>query len=150
MKIIIHITSIVQKIIENLERRFAWWKKLEMSKRGWITLKGKHFIFYSYLFYVVIYDAYSGNQEAGDTSKALSMRNWGHQKITLGGLDSGLLSIEKWWIGDLKLEKDHLSPSLIVKIKFCGDQQRVEHLRVVHVKMPSRALQATFSDGKSI
>ena len=24
----------VQKIIENVERRFAWWKKLEVSKRG--------------------------------------------------------------------------------------------------------------------
>ena len=61
-----------------------------------ITLTRKHFIFYSYLFYVVVYDAYSCNQETRDTSKALSMRNWGHQKITLGGLDSGLLSTEKW------------------------------------------------------
>ena len=61
-----------------------------------ITLTRKHFIFYYYLFYVVIYDAYSFNQETGDTLKALSMRNWGHQKITLGGLDSGLLSTEKW------------------------------------------------------
>ena len=48
------------------------------------------------------------------------------------------------------MEKDHLSPSLIVKIKFCGDQQRAGHFRIVHVKMPSRALQATFSHGKSI
>ena len=71
-------------------------EKIYMSKRGRNTLTRKHFIFYSYLFYVVVYDAYSCNQEAGDTSKALSMRNWGHLKITLGGLDNGLLSTEKW------------------------------------------------------
>ena len=121
-----------------------------MSKRGRITLTRKHFIFYSYLFYVVVYDAYSCNQEAGDTSKALSMRNWGHQKITLGGLDNGLLSTEKWWIGDLKLEKDRLSPSLIVKIKFCGDQRTVVHLKVVHVKIPSSSTSHIFPRKKHI
>ena len=57
-----------------------------------------------YLIYVFFCDAYSWNREAGENSKALSMgRNWGHQKITLGGLESGLLSTEKGWIGWLEV-----------------------------------------------
>ena len=91
MKIIIHSTKNYRKCGEKV---CMMEEARNVRKR--ITLTRKHFIFYYYLFYVVIYDAYSFNQETGDTLKALSMRNWGHQKITLGGLDGGLLSTEKW------------------------------------------------------